>query len=226
MAEFDGFGDKALPFFKALAFHQNKAWFDDNRALYESDVLIPLRALMNDVTAELHKRQINLIGDPRRGIFRLNRDVRFSKNKSPYKTHAGAVLTRSGNKNDPGLVYLHVDPEGCFMASGFYHPDSTHLRELRTFIRDKPARFRALIAHLKKHKLHLDDSDSLTRLPRDFADVTDDDLGAAMRLKSFVVRQPFDNTLLYDKKLIAKLCDFAATVDPLIAWGRGETLGS
>ncbi|OQW50087.1 TIGR02453 family protein [Candidatus Raskinella chloraquaticus] len=226
MAEFDGFGDKALPFFKALAFHQNKAWFDENRSLYESDVLLPLRALMNDVTAELRKRQINLTGDPRRGIFRLNRDVRFSNDKSPYKTHAGAVLTRNGAKNDPGLVYLHVDPAGCFMASGFYHPDSAQLRELRTFIRDKPERFRALMAHLKKHRLTLDDTDSLTRLPRDFGDVTAADLGAAIRLKSFVVRKPFDDKLLYDRKLVAVLCDFVAIVDPLIAWGRGETLGS
>ena len=226
MAEFDGFGGKALPFFKALAFHQNKAWFDENRPLYESDVLRPLRALMNDVSVELRKRQISLIGDPRRGIFRLHRDVRFSNDKSPYKTHAGAVLTRNGAKNDPGLVYLHIDPAGCFMGAGFYYPDSAHLRELRTFIRDKPNRFRALVAHLKKHNLTLDDADRLTRLPRDFSDVTQADLGAAIRLKSFVVRKPFDDQLLHDRTLVAALCDFAAIVDPLIAWGRGETLGS
>lgn len=226
MGAFRGFGAKALPFFKALAFHQSKEWFDDNRALYDSDVATPMRALLSDLSEELARRKIALIGDPKRGMFRLNRDVRFSKNKAPYKTHAGAVLTRSGAKSDPGLVYIHVDPQGCFLGAGFYHPEPAELREFRTQIRDKPARFRALLTHLGKHDLRFDDSESLSRPPRDFKDVSAPDLAAAVRLKSFVVRRPLAEKLIYDAKLVPHIADFAETVEPLIAWGRGEQRGS
>lgn len=222
MGDFTGFGAKALPFFKALAFHQNKAWFDENRSLYESDVLFPLRALLVDASHVLKQRDITLVGDPKRGIFRLNRDVRFSKDKSLYKTHAGAVITRSGAKNDPGLVYIHVSPEGCFFASGFYHAEPRQLRELRTFIRDKPERFRELVAHLERHGLVFSRDDSLTRAPRDFQDVNDPVCAEAVKLKSFVVRLPFPDEALYDRKLVTTLVDFCAVVEPLIVWGRGE----
>jgi len=226
MGAFHGFGAKALPFFKALAFHQSKEWFDDNRALYDSDVATPMRALLSDLSEELARRKIALVGDPKRGMFRLNRDVRFSKDKSLYKTHAGAVLTRSGAKDDPGLVYIHIDPEKCFLGAGFYHPEPAELREFRTQIRDKPARFRKLVAHLGKHDLTLDDSNSLSRPPRDFADITEPDLAAAVRLKSFIVRRPLAEQLIYDAKLVSHIADFAEIVEPLIAWGRGEQRGS
>ena len=222
MAAFAGFGPKALPFFKALAFHQSKEWFDDNRALYESDVLSPMRALLSDASDLLAKRQLALIGDPKRGPFRLHRDVRFSKDKVPYKTHAGAVLTRSGAKNDPGLVYVHIDPEGCFFAAGFYHPEPAFLRDLRQRIYDKPKTLHRLTAHLKKHHLAFDVSDSLTRLPRDFSDASDSQAIIALKLKSFVVRFPLDEKQIYDPKLVEDLVDFAAKVDAVISWGRGE----
>ncbi len=94
MAEFKGFGKKALPFFKALAFHQSKAWFDENRALYESDVVEPMIALLDDLTAAFAKKKLPLRADGKKSVFRIHRDVRFAKDKHPYKTHAGAVMTR------------------------------------------------------------------------------------------------------------------------------------
>src|SRR6476619_7498956 len=116
MTQFNGFGLQALAFFKALKFHQSKEWFEENKAIYRGDVLEPMVALLDDLTATCAKQRIPLKADGKRSIFRLNRDVRFSKDKSPYKTHAGAVMTRSGGKNDPGVLYIHVSPEGCFAA--------------------------------------------------------------------------------------------------------------
>lgn len=89
MGEFRGFGPKALPFFTALKFHQSKEWFEENRALYESDVLQPMVALVEDLTAAFARKRVPLKADGKRSIFRLNRDIRFSKDKSPYKTQRG-----------------------------------------------------------------------------------------------------------------------------------------
>ena len=90
-----------------------------------------------------------LIGDPRRGIFRIYRDVRFSPDKRLYKTHAGAVLTRSGGKRDPGLLYLHVAPGESMVAAGFWHPETRRLlNRLRRAIFDDPDGFLAIAERL------------------------------------------------------------------------------
>ena len=146
MGEFQAFGAKALPFFKALAFHQNKQWYDENRSLYEEHVRAPLSALLRDVAAQLARKKINLSGDPKKVIFRLNRDVRFSNDKSPYKTHAGAALYRNGDKKDGnGLVYIHISPQESFLAAGFYHPEPAYLKAIRQSIIGRRERYRALV---------------------------------------------------------------------------------
>src|SRR5260370_41022412 len=110
---FQGFGTQALPFFKALAFHQTKEWFEDNRETYESAVKAPMGDLVEDIAARLGKAGIPIKGDRRSSLFRLHRDVRFSKNKDPYKTNAGLLMTRRGSKNGPGLLYFQPCAERC-----------------------------------------------------------------------------------------------------------------
>jgi uncharacterized protein (TIGR02453 family) len=128
---FQGFGPQALPFFKALAFHQTREWFEQNREMYERDIKGPMGDLIEDVAAHLAKARIPIKGDRKSSLFRLHRDVRFSPNKDPYKTHAGVALTKSGLKNDSGLLYFHLSPEECFFAAGFYRPDPQGLASLR-----------------------------------------------------------------------------------------------
>jgi len=190
MDDFRGFGANALPFFKALKFHQSKDWFEENRALYETDVLKPMVALLDDLTAAFAKKRVPLKADGKRSIFRLNRDVRFSKDKSPYKTHAGVVLTRSGGKNDPGVLYIHVSPEGCFVAAGFHMPEPETLRKMRAAIKAKPARFKAVLAALDKGGLAFSRGDRLTRAPRGFEEFDNGPLADAVRMKSFIVEEP------------------------------------
>src|SRR3984885_13775645 len=124
---FAGFGPKALPFFKALKFHQSRELFEANRETYESAVKGPMGDLVEDVAERLRQAKIPIKGDRKSSMFRIHRDVRFSANKDPYKTHAGAVLTRSGNKNEPGLIYFPLSPDECFLAAGFHLPESDRL---------------------------------------------------------------------------------------------------
>ena len=99
--------------------------------MYEAEVLAPFRALVAAVGAALGEAGIPLSADPQRSIFRIYRDVRFSPDKRLYKTHAGAVLTRSGGKRDPGLLYLHLEPGESMVAAGFWHPEPQLLARLR-----------------------------------------------------------------------------------------------
>lgn len=219
MADFKGFGPKALPFFEALKFHQSREWFEENRRLYEEDVLAPMVTLLDDLTEAFAKRKIPLKGDGKRSIFRLNRDIRFSKDKSPYKTHAGAVMTRSGGKKDQGLLYIHIDPTGCFTAAGFYMPEAPALAALRKTILANPGRAKALLAKLDKGKLELGTFDQLTRVPRGFEALKDGPLDGMIRMKSLIVEEKLGDKLVKSPKLADKIVDFAERARPLLEFG-------
>jgi uncharacterized protein (TIGR02453 family) len=219
VARFKGFGPKALPFFKALKFHQSKAWFDENKALYQSDVVDPMVALLEDLTAAFAKKKIPLKADGKRSIFRIHRDVRFAKDKSPYKTHCGAVMTRSGSKMEQGLLYLHIDPEGCFAAAGFHMPEPPDLLKLRKAIAANGKGFAAMTAALARGKLALGDDSRLSRIPRGFEALKDGPLDEAIRLKSFIVEEELPKKLITTAGLADALVDFTKRAEPLLRFG-------
>jgi uncharacterized protein (TIGR02453 family) len=223
---FAGFGPRALPFFKALAFHQSREWFEANRAIYESAVKGPVGDLVEDVAERLGQAKIPIKGDRKSSLFRIHRDMRFAANKDPYKTHAGVVLTRSGNKNDPGLVYFHLSPGTCFFAAGFYLPDPDKLARLRATTARTPKAFKAMTAKLKKAGLALSAEDSLKRMPRGFEAIDDPEIAAAIRLKSMVCQRPVSEAAIASPKLVDDFCAFAADAMPLLKWGWDAVVDS
>ena len=176
-------------------------------------------ALVEDVAAELGRRGIPITGDAKRGLFRIHRDVRFSHDKAPYKTHAGAVLTKDGRKGTPGLLYFHLDPTGSFMAAGFYHADPSELARLRDSVAYGPKEFAALTAHLAAHGLELSRDESLIRLPRGYDVVADSPHAWAIKLRNFVTHRPVAEELLASPALVGHIADFAAVTLPLLEWG-------
>ena len=216
---FAGFGPKALPFFKALQFHQSREWFEANRETYEGAVKGPMGDLVEDAAERFARAKIPIKGDRKSSMFRIHRDVRFSKSKDPYKTHAGAVMTRSGNKNDPGLLYFHLSPEECFFAAGFYQPEPDRLARLRAAAARTPTPFKAMLAKLKKTGLSLSNEDSLKRAPRGFEAIDDPEIAAAVRLKNLVCLRPVGETAIASPALADDFCAFARDTLPLLKWG-------
>ena len=216
---FTGFGPQALPFFKALGFHQTKEWFEANRSIYDNEIKRPIGDLVEDLAATLAKAGGPLKGDRKSSVFRINRDVRFAKDKSPYKTHAGAVLTRSGGKNDPGLLYIHVAPDGCFSAAGFYQLEPDQLANVRAAIVRTPKAWSAMTARLAKAGLTLSDDYAMKRAPRGYEDVADPKIAAALRNKSFICSRPIADARLAAPGLVEDLAAFARDATPLLEWG-------
>jgi uncharacterized protein (TIGR02453 family) len=217
---FHGFSAKGFGFLKELDAQQNHTWFEANKAIYEAELRAPLSALVTALGLALSVEGLDLACDPKRAIFRIHRDVRFSKDKRPYKAHVSAALTRDGEKMAPGLVYVHVDPKGSFVAAGFYSPEPPALQKIRQHIAAKPAEMKQIVAKLAKAGLTLDDDDALKRTPRGFEAVEDEDLIQFLRLKTLVVRRSLARKIIGDgDAMIGAIATFAREVQPLLRFG-------
>ena len=216
---FHGFGPDALPFFKALRFHQSKDWFEANRETYERAVKGPMGDLVEETAARLAKAKIPIRGDRKSSLFRIHRDVRFSNNKDPYKTNAGAALTKSGGKRYSGVLYFHLSPEECFFAAGFHMPDPHELARLRAAAVRAPKAFKQMTAKLTQHGLKLSEEDTLRRAPRGLEDIDDPQIELAARLRSFICLRPVKEAQVHKPALVDDFCAFASDSLPLLKWG-------
>ena len=222
MTIFKGFGPKAMPFLKALDFHQNRDWFKDNKALYESELNGPRGDLIEELTARFETAGLPFKGDRKKSVYRINRDVRFSNDKRPYNRHVSVILTPSGEKRTDGCLYIHFGLEECFMGIAFYSPEPDALRRMRISIVEWPERYRDMLKALKKGGLALSDEDSLKRNPRGFETVSDPDLVAGVRNRHFFVRQGFDPARACEPGFADDCADFARRGLPLITWGMPQ----
>jgi len=160
-----------------------------------------------------------LAGDPRRGIFRIYRDVRFSPDKRLYKTHAGAVLTRSGGRRDPGVLYIHVAPGESMVAAGFWHPEPVLLARLRRAVLSESDDFLAIVDGLAKADCPLTSDDKLSRPPRGFEAAKGTAVAEYVGWKSFTAHRMLSDTAMQSSALVDRIADFAHTVLPLLEWG-------
>lgn len=230
---FQGFSATGLAFLRELRTLQERFDFDaareyyaKNKSAYEREVKEPLGALVEEVGAVIQAEGMPLKGDRKQAIFRINRDIRFSPDKSPYKTHAGAVLSPTGHRNEQGVLYIHIDPSGSLMAAGFYMPTPDQLARLRQHIHDKPRKFKMMLAKLKAHGLDLNAEDTLKRLPRGFEDITDPVLARAVKLKHFTVARELADGDIMNAGLVERLVAFAREVLPLLEFGLEALRGA
>lgn len=129
------FNKDFMQFFKDLAANNHKDWFDANRKRYETTVKEPFKSFVGDMISRVQKVDPAVQIEPKDAIFRINRDIRFSKDKTPYKTNVSAVITPGGRKDKvtPGL-YFELNPENIRVYSGLYMLDTQQLHKVRSYI--------------------------------------------------------------------------------------------
>ena len=129
------FSPDYLEFFKELAGNNNKEWFDLNRQRYETVVREPFKNFIGQLIAEMAKTEPELNIEPKEAIFRINRDIRFSKDKTPYKLNNSAIISPAGrkDKNNPG-IYLEFGPEKLGVYGGIYMPSPTQVQKVRAYM--------------------------------------------------------------------------------------------
>ena len=135
-----------LIFFKELAANNNKEWFDANRKRYETVVRDPFKEFITLLIDELSKRDASIDIQAKEAIFRINRDIRFSKDKTPYKLQNSAIISKEGrkNKNYPG-IYLEFGPERLAFYGGIYMPDSKQTLKVRSFFKAHSKELQSLL---------------------------------------------------------------------------------
>ena len=216
---FTGFRPAAFTFFRGLRRNNDPAWFKPRKPVYEAEVLAPFRELVVAVGAALGDVGIPLTGDPLRSIFRIYRDVRFSADKRLYKTHAGAVLTRSGGKRDPGLLYLHLEPGESMVGAGFWHPEPQLLARLRRAILGDSGVFLEIADGLAAAGSPISSDATLTRPPRGFEAAKGTPVADYVCWKSFTAHAALSDKEMQSPAVVDHIVDFARMALPLLEWG-------
>jgi len=219
MATFEGFSPQALRFLRDLAKNNDRAWFNPRKEIYQKELLEPLQALVADSTAALHKAKIPL-GDPKRSTFRIYRDVRFSADKSPYKTNAGAYLAREDGSDARGGLYIHIQPKQSFMAAGFYEIDKALLTRWRQAMAADPKAFETMMRALERADLQLSGhGEALKRMPRGFEAYTDSRIAKYFRFGSFITSEPLSDDDVMSPQLVQRIVSLAKRAKPLLQYG-------
>ena len=180
-------------FLSELADSNNREWFQDNKARYDRDVRDALVRFVSDFGEKLREISPHMVADPRLSggsVFRIYRDVRFSKDKSPYKTNAGVHFRHEVGRevHGPGL-YLHLQPGLVFAGAGIWRPNSATVGKIRGAIVANPDRWRSIVNDDEFISVYSLEGESLKRAPRGID--PDHPLIDHLKLKSFVATTSF-----------------------------------
>ena len=132
-APFTGFSRDAVQFLVELALHNERSWFQPRKAEYERLLKEPMEALCRALAGRFETHGLPLRADPARSPFRIYRDVRFSADKSPYKTHVSASFPWAGEGGGVG-AYFHLQPGEMFAGGGMWHPEPAQLAGWRQMV--------------------------------------------------------------------------------------------
>jgi uncharacterized protein (TIGR02453 family) len=218
---FSGFSPAALKFLRDLAKKNDRAWFVPRKHIYEAELLQPLQALVADVSDALRKSKIPIGADPMRSTFRIYRDIRFSADKSPYKTNLGAYLPATRGAGEQGGLYIHIQPKKSFIAIAFYQLEKPELLRWRTAMATNPKRFQTMLRALERNGLTLSvEHESLKRMPRGFEAHAGSPIERYFRLGSFTVGEQLSDKDVTDRRLVDRIVAVAKRAKPLLAYGR------
>ncbi len=207
-----------LKFLKTLSKNNDRAWFEKNKGDY---ILAKeeFELFVEKVLEELIKFNRSLAGlNPKKLPFRIYRDVRFSKDKSPYKINMGAGFSPNGKLvQEPGY-YLHIQPGGSFVAGGIYMPDPANLSKIRQEIDYNGEKLEKIMKDrkFKKWFKSFSDFDKLKTVPKGYA--KDHPRLDWLKHKTFIVSHAFTDAEVKDKNFLKKITEASKTMKPLIEY--------
>lgn len=212
---FNGFPREGLKFLRELKKNNNREWFNAHRSEYEDFVKLPMQSFIFELKPYLQEIAPNFIVDPKSSIFRIYRDVRFSKDKSPYKTHISAIFHPSKNWKDSASLYIEIAPDGIFLGGGLYMPSSLHQKKFRNSLIENTDTFLKIIDsnYFKKYFTEVQ-GEKLNRIPLGFP--KDHILSEYLKLKQFYIGYDLPVSDCLDRKFLKKVVSIFKKMMPFV----------
>lgn len=185
-----GFSADSFAYLSELEQNNNRDWFNAHKPRFKAQLERPFADLLGALSNRLSDARRPLSGG-KATMFRMNRDIRFSQNKAPYKTAVSGMLTPSGAKSEvAGVVYLHLEAGGGFAAAGYYNLSPKQLVPIRDAIVERAEAFDTVLDDIATSGYALDDTYSLTSMPRGYADHAAHRHADHIKRKSLLIQHP------------------------------------
>jgi len=213
--------ETTLHFLKKLKINNNREWFDSNKTEY-----LASKEIFEEFVSELIKginkfdKKVSLDLKPKDCTFRIYKDVRFSKDKTPYKNNMSASINPGGKKSNIPGYYFHLEPDACFLAGGVYMPMPDVLKAIRQEIDYNPLPLINVLksASFKKEFNGLDEEDKLKNPPKGFN--KDHAHSEILKNRHFIVSQKFENKVILKKDGLSKTLDSFKAMYPFLDYLR------
>ena len=226
---FPGFSPEAITFLRGLKRNNRREWFQPRKEIFESKLKAPMIQLVEALNAELLRFAPDHITDPKKAVYRIYRDTRFSADKTPYKTHLAAIFPhRNLGKQASAGFYFHLTEKSVGIAAGSYMPGPDELRAVRTWLAENHKKFQAAARKPQKLLGKLQGS-TVTRMPKGFdASHPAEEL---IRMKQWLYWIELDVKLATTSRLVPELVKRFRAAAPVIGMlnaplGKSASAGS
>jgi uncharacterized protein (TIGR02453 family) len=220
---FNGYSKTGINFLNDLSHNNNRDWFNEHKHLYENDLKAPSLSLINEMATRFASLGLPYIADSSVSMFRIYRDIRFSKNKDPYKTNIGLLFPYAPVKVDARPVmhpclYFHLSNEETFIAGGIHMPSPQDLRLIRQHISDNYDEFLDIISdsEFKDEFGSVLMDNTLAKVPKGFT--PDNPAAQYLRLKEYTVVKDLNYGNIMDSVLPSLLEHSAVIIEPLLGF--------
>lgn len=207
---FLGFSKESINFFAKLknTKYNNKIWFDKNRNIYEDYIKSPMRSLLDSITPELKKYDSRIVVSYK-SIFRINRDIRFKKDKTPYKSHYGAALTYDRIKTpEVPQFYFHLSADEFLFASGQYSTDNAIIKNIRSRIYRSKDEFLSIIQDkVFKKNFGKVIGEKLLNIPSEYRNKEVEGISEFLKMKQFYVFRTYKPEVSFSGELADIIID-------------------
>lgn len=214
---FDGFPKKGLAFLAQLRKNNRRDWFEKHKHEYEELVKFPMQTLIASLQTPFRKFAPEFEVNPKKSMFRIYRDVRFSKDKSPYKTHVAAhfVLRGKPKGTEGSGYYLHIEPGEVFVGGGIYMPQGEQLKKIRRAIATNSREFLAIMKNRRlKQVFGSIDGEKLRRVPRGYDE--DHPMADWLKYKQFFVGVSWPVRQCHTRTFVGAVAKAFETATPLV----------
>ena len=210
------FSPAALRFLKGLKTHNDRDWFNERKALYEAEVQQPWLAMLDEVNHAFADFAPEYVKPARKAAMRIYRDIRFSPDKRPYKTHVAAWWsTTTTERANGGGFYAHVASDEVVVAAGVYQPSPEQLLAIRRYLQQHHHEFRAILADRKVRTLLPDlDSNPLSRAPKGFS--PDDPAADLLLCRQWALSVKLPGDLATTPRLVSEIVRRFRAAAPLV----------